>query len=243
MLRHTLLWAVVLWGTAGGTASATPWADNLFDGLYHDFGTTPYGPTVNHTFIITNTTGKKVHIVSVRVSCGCLSTALTRTELAPGEEAALVVNMDTRRFRGPFAKSVYVLFDQPETAEVRLTLQANSREDLSLLPTSLAFGQVAPGSEAKAKLTLTFGDGKSEIVDIKCDSGYIEPRVTLLSRESGAVTYEVTAKVRPNLPAGSWYSTVWLTTNNPAMSRLSIPLTVEVQAPKKAPASAAAEPK
>jgi len=231
MFRHTLVLAILLWG-GSLTASANSWADALFDGLSHDFGATPHGPLVSHTFTITNTTGQRVHIASVRVSCGCLTTSLTRNELAPGEEAALTVNMDTRRFRGVFAKSVYVLFDRPETAEARITVQANSREDLTLSPASFDFGTVPSGKEATAAVTLTVGDGNCKLVAAKSDSGYIDFQFKELSREGGTASFQLTARLQPNLPAGSWYSTVWVTTNNSSMPRVEIPVKVEVRAAK-----------
>jgi hypothetical protein len=234
MLRHTLVLAAVLLGTAG-SARADSWADALFDGLSHDFGTTQHGLLRTHTFTITNTTGKPVHIASARVSCGCLSTALSRYDIPPGETGYLVVNMDTNRFNGVWAKVVYVRFDQPESAEVRLTIQANSRGDVTVTPTALAFGQVTPGAEAKANVTLTLGEANVSIVNVQTDSGFIEAKATPLPREGGSATFQITAQLRPNLPVGSWYSTVWLTTNNSTMARVSIPVTVEVKAPSAPP--------
>src|SRR5260370_11966641 len=98
MIRSTLVLLTALW-VSTGTASATSWADALFDDLTHDFGASPYGATVRRVFTITNTTGQKVRIASVRVSCGCVSAAVTRRELAPGEKTSLVVSVDTRRFK------------------------------------------------------------------------------------------------------------------------------------------------
>jgi Protein of unknown function (DUF1573) len=242
MLRHALVLAAVLWGAAG-TARADSWADALFDGLSHDFGTTQHGLLRTHTFTITNTTGKPLHIASARVSCGCLSYSLSRYDIPTGETANLVVNMDTNRFHGVWAKVVYVRFDQPESAEVRLTIQANSRGDVTVTPTSLAFGQVAPGVEAKASATLTIGEGNLSILKVETDSGFIEAKATPLPRDGGAAAFQITAQLRPNLPVGSWYSTVWLTTNNSTMARVSIPVTVEVKAPNTPPKAASASTK
>jgi Protein of unknown function (DUF1573) len=240
MLRHTLVLAAVLWGAAG-TARADSWADSLFDGLAHDFGTTQHGLLRTHTFTITNTTGKPIHIASARVSCGCLSTSLTRYDIPPGETGYLVVNMDTNRFRGVWAKVVYVRFDQPESAEVRLTIQANSRDDVRLTPTSIAFGQVAPGAEPKASVNLTIGEANLSIVNVQTESGFIQAQARPMPGEGGGASFEITAQVRGKLPAGSWYTTVWLTTNNPAVPRLSIPVTVEVKEAKAKPAPTASK--
>ncbi len=51
-----------------------------------------------------------------------------------------------------------------------------------------------------------------------------------MARGYGDVTYEVAAKVRSDIPAGKWYTDVWLKTNNPAMPKLRVPVTVEVEA-------------
>jgi Protein of unknown function (DUF1573) len=234
MLRSTLVLLTALW-VSTGTASATSWADALFDDLTHDFGAAPYGATVRRVFTITNTTGQKVRITSVRVSCGCVSAAVTRRDLSPGEKASLVVSVDTRRFKGATTKTVYVRFDQPEDAEVRLTIGANSRDDLAVAPASLAFAQVATGrpavssSESKASVTVTMGDSACNVLGVTCDSEYIQPSVALLSRQAGGVSYQVSAILRGNLPVGSYYSTVWLTTNSAAMPRVAVPVIVEVK--------------
>jgi hypothetical protein len=230
MLRHSVLMAAVFL-TATGTASADSWADKLFDDLSHDFGATPHGPLRTHTFTITNTTSKPVHIASVRVSCGCLSTSLQRTDLAPGEQAFLVVHMDTNRFRGFWSKVVYVRFDQPESAEVRLAVQSTSRDDLTFEPNGLAFGKVASGKAHTASMTVTVGDAASAIGAAKSDSAFVQPQVSVVSRDAAGTTFRITAQLRPDVPAGTWYSTIWLTTNNTAMPRMSVPVTVEVTAP------------
>src|ERR1700722_12615217 len=108
-LRTTLVILTTLW-VSTGTASATSWADALFDDLSHDFGATAYGTTVSHVFTISNTTGQKVRIASIRVSCGCVNAAVSQRRLAWGEKALLVVSIDTRRFKGATTKTVFVRF-------------------------------------------------------------------------------------------------------------------------------------
>ena len=63
--------------------------------------------------------------------------------------------------------------DQPQVAEVRLTVQANSRNDITLTPEILAFGQVSPGSEAKAIVTVSMPDNPGTSVDVKSDSAFV----------------------------------------------------------------------
>ncbi|TMQ31211.1 MAG: hypothetical protein E6K70_23015 [Planctomycetota bacterium] len=61
------------------------------------------------------------------------------------------------------------------------------------------------------------------------ESNYIQTSVKEVSRDSGSVSYEVTASVRNDCPVGKWYSDVWLKTNNPSMPRVRVPLMVEIQ--------------
>src|SRR5258708_23767839 len=98
MLRYSLACVVALCVTS--TTFAASWADGLFDGLSRDFGSVPRGPALTHPYRVANNTGGPVHIAGVRVSCGCVSASALKTDLKPGEETAIVANMDTRRFVG-----------------------------------------------------------------------------------------------------------------------------------------------
>src|SRR5207253_10485587 len=116
----------------------------------------PRGPALSHLFSITNNTGTPVHISSVRVSCGCVSASALQTSLAPGQSTAIQAYMDTRRFFGSKAVTIYVSFDQPRWEEVRLWVQANSRDDLMLAPQTFPMGQAKRGSAPPATDTVTF---------------------------------------------------------------------------------------
>jgi len=47
----------------------------------------------------------------------------------------------------------------------------------------------------------------------------------------GEVSYQVSARIRPDTPVGKWFTDVWLSTNDPSMPRLRVPLTVEIENP------------
>ena len=49
--------------------------------------------------------------------------------MAPGQAAAVRVELDARRFVGPKAVNVYVQLDRPAWAEVVLCVRADSRPD------------------------------------------------------------------------------------------------------------------
>jgi hypothetical protein len=228
MFRYSLVIVVGLW--SGAAAYAASWAEALFEDLGKDFGSVPRGPTLSHPFRLTNQTGQPVHISSVRVSCGCVSAAALRDDLAPGQSTAIMANMDTVRFYGSRTVTIYVQFDRPQWEEVRLWVRANSRDDVSLSPDSLAFGQIRHGASPTAKVNFSLlGNGQWQILEARGDSNYVQPAAKEIRREGYQVTYELSARLRPDTPVGKWFSDVWITTNNPATPRVRVPLTVEIE--------------
>jgi hypothetical protein len=228
MFRYGLVLGIGLW--AATAAPAASWADALFDELSQDFGSVPRGPTITHQFHLTNRTRHEVRISGIRVSCGCVTATALQGTLAPGESTAIVAQMDTRRFNGAKTVTIYVQFDRPQWEEVRLWVQANSRDDVTVSPEVLAFGQIKRSTSGTASVTVTFQGGSDwQITEAKCESNYVRTRVSEVSRQAGEVAYEVLARIRPDAPVGKWYTEVWLTTNSSTIPRVRVPLTVEVE--------------
>jgi len=229
MFRYSL---VLLLALGAGTARADSSAADLFQGLSRDFGAVPHGALLTYPFWLTNTTGGPVRIAGIRVSCGCMTAGAVQTELAPGQATAVVAQMDTRRFSGVRAVSIFVQFEQPRWEEVRLSVRANSRDDLLYLPETISFGQVKKGGTPEAGVQVSFmGGGEEQVVQAAAESKFVEVSCKELSREAGRVRYQVTARLRPGLPPGHWYTDVWLTTNSPTAPKLYVPLSVEVASP------------
>jgi hypothetical protein len=230
MSRISLILAILLYSS--GAASAASWAEATFDELTKDFGSVSRGPTLSHPFRIKNNTKGDITISSVRVSCGvCSSASILKSTLKPGEETAVLGRMDTTRFTGLKVITVYVQFSEPQWEEVRLVMQANSRDDLVVSPDTLAFGQVKHGSKPVSTVKVSFlGNSQFQIQEVQSESNYIQPSVKETRRDTTEVGYELTAKVRADAPVGKWYTDIWLKTNNASMPRVRVPLTVEIEA-------------
>jgi hypothetical protein len=209
-------------------------AEGLFDELTYDFGSVPRGQEVMHPFRIVNNSKQPVRIASVRVSCGrCSSAQALKTYLQPGEETAIIAKMFTAHFPTPTKTiTIFVLFDQPRFEEVRLWITANSRDDVSFSPDNIAFGTVKRGAEPESKVTISFtGITPTRITEVKSDSNYVRPSIKEIKRGGSETAFEISAKLRGDTPAGKWYTDIWVTTNNPGMTKLRVPVTVEVEAP------------
>jgi len=219
---------LVALATAGSTQAAT-WAEATFDELSKDFGSAPRGPTLSHPFRLVNNTKGDITIASVRVSCGCVSASALKTTLKPGEETAILARMDTNRFSGTKSVTIFVQFSQPQWEEVRLVVQANSRDDVILSPESLAMGHAKRGSSPSATVSVTLLGSQSKVTGVQSESNYVQTTLKETKKENGELTYSLTAKLRADAPVGKWYTDVWLKTNNPAMPKVRVPLTIEIE--------------
>jgi hypothetical protein len=101
---------------------------NLFEVKSWDFGTVRRGERVRHDFRIMNTLDQPIHLSEARVSAAFLTASGKDRWIPPQESVVIPVEMDTRRFVGDKTAVVYVQFDQPFAAEVRLHVQAQSQD-------------------------------------------------------------------------------------------------------------------
>jgi len=213
-----------------GTTFAGTWADSLFAELSRDFGSVPRGPTLTHHYRITNNTTGAVHIAGVRVSCGCVSASAQKSDLKPGEETSIYATMDTRRFVGVKTVTIFVTFDQPKFEEVRLWIQANGRDDISVTPEALSFGAVKRGNTATANVNLSLmGGTQYKVTEVTSDSNYVQ--MSFKEQRSGETVtgFQVSAQLRNDVPVGKWYTDVWVKTNHPSIPKIRVPLTVEIE--------------
>jgi Protein of unknown function (DUF1573) len=222
--------AMVLTSVLGSPTAGR--GEGLFEDPAKDFGSVPRGTLLTHAFPLTNTTRSSLRITGLRTSCSCVTAAAERSFLDPGEATVIAVTVDTRKYAGPRAFTVYVQFDPPSIGEVRLVVQATSREDVTVNPGQLSMGRVKKGSAPVATVTIEYhGTRAWQITGIENENGYLQPEVKELSRGPGHAVYQLKVQLREDTPVGAWYADVWLSTNDPATPRFRVPLVVEVEGP------------
>jgi hypothetical protein len=88
----------------------------------YNFGEVPKSRSVEHSFIVSNTGRKPLHIVKVTPSCGaCLSITITKNEIAPNESSVIKAVLDVSKLdKGKVAKSMLVETDDPNFHDVIL---------------------------------------------------------------------------------------------------------------------------
>ena len=200
---------------------------SLFDTQVHDFGNVPVGPMLHHAFTVKNTTKQTLKVANLRVSCGCVTPSASTMVIAPGETATVNAQMDSRRFVGAKSVTIFVLFTQPAVEEIRLEVKAFGRTDIALNPDSFAFGQMRKGTSPTTTTQITMV-GNTKIMEAASESGYVQISIKEPKRTDYGLTYEITAKMRADIPVGKWYTDVWIKTDT--NNRIRVPVTVEVEA-------------
>jgi hypothetical protein len=198
----------------------------LFDTQVHDFGNVPVGPMLHHAFTIKNTTKQDLKIANLRVSCGCVTPSASTMVIPVGGTGTVNAQMDSRRFVGTKSVTVFVLFTQPQVEEVRLEVKAYGRTDIALNPDSFLFGQMRRGTSPSVSTQISMV-GNNRITEATSESGYVQLSIKEPKKGDYGLTYEITAKMRSDIPVGKWYTDVWVKTDN--NTRIRVPVTVEVE--------------
>jgi hypothetical protein len=229
-IRHALF--VLMIFAAATPVRASTWAEGLFEELSYDFGTVPHGVQLSHPFWIVNNTKTPVRIAVVRVSSGGPTARALQNTLEPGQKSAIAVGMDTWRFNGAKVGAIYVQFDQPGRAEVKLTVKADSKEGLVYEPDCIDFGTIKRGITATGHMTVTFRKNPEiHVTEAKCARDFVRVNVRELSRKDGKVVYQVAGTIQGIIPVGNSYVDIWLTTDDASMPKLRVPLMVESEPP------------
>ena len=88
-----------------------------------DVGVVPKGDKVVHDFLIRNDGDVPLQITDVRAACVCTVVDFDKS-IAPGQTGKVHAELDTATFNGPISKSVTVFTNDPDAAQLDLTLRA-----------------------------------------------------------------------------------------------------------------------
>lgn len=138
------------------------------DASRHDFGKVPSNSKSTHTFRITNGGDKDLVIGRIHTSCGCTSTVLGKSTLAPGESTGLEAVFNTGNDHGPVEKTIRVESNDPKSPTTSLSIAAEVIRDLYIdPPTAMFFDAARRGTrELTLRLKSDTGSVKVEALDI-----------------------------------------------------------------------------
>ncbi|MBK7106194.1 MAG: DUF1573 domain-containing protein [Ignavibacteriae bacterium] len=190
-----------------------------------NFGDVKEGEILTHKFVIQNTGGEILQIAKVKASCGCTAAKPSKNDIKPNDTTTISVRFDTNRRMGKQQKYVYIISNDPENPQFRLSFTANiisgnaisplSQPELKLSKYTHNFGNVKEGKVLKIGINVSnSGTSNLEIKNIKssCDCATaLMSNKKLLPNENSELKIEFNTK---NL-SGQIARTVTLFSNDP----------------------------
>ena len=192
------------------------------DSVHYDFGQLAPGTRATHRFTLRNAGGSDLTITKVAASCGCTSSVVGRSTLAPGEETGLDVTFDTTGLQGPAQKSVQVLSNDPATPSFALSFQAEVLAVVLAETQRVQFRNLTPNDRRKASVKLVSTTGQAiHVADVVLSPA---PWLGVTTREAGEELWVDLDLVARRLPPGqkSGTDTIGLHLVNPGPSEVQL---------------------
>jgi hypothetical protein len=138
-----------------------------------DFGEVASGKIVDINYEFENAGTDILYIKNVIPSCGCTTAALAKKDYAAGEKGTIPIKFNTSGYNGKVVKTITVTSNDPETAEIRLTLTGTAIvkdfAQADIKPDHIAFGRVSSGKSYVRKLNLnSSGNLDLRVIEISC---------------------------------------------------------------------------
>lgn len=240
-MRNMVSALVILTATALAPAQSPEWAVKMFTSpqggsAVHDFGSVPRGAQLYHRFPITNIWAFPIEVLSVRTSCGCVSTRLSSQVIQPRESGYLDVTMDARRFTGHKTVSIYVSIvarsdGQEYSSTATLQVSAHSRADVVFNPGQVNFGIVAAGQTPSQVIDVEYAGALDwRVTEVHLNGAPLTTEAGELYRRPGQVGYRIRVALKPDAAPGAHKWELVLKTTDPASPLVPVLVEATVRA-------------
>lgn len=187
----------------------------------YDFGTVQQGTRIVHGFAIHNSTPAPVTVQGLEFSLPGM-TARFRPLIAPGLNRCIDIEWDTSHVAGEIEGQAIVHFGDTSQAPVTLRLRGVVQPPLEILPFPAIFMSAFQGEDSERRLRIVNHQGHSTVFSLSQPSiKHFTARLMELERGK---TYEVVAKIPPDVLPGRYDEELTLSTNDPKRAQLTIPV-------------------
>ena len=125
----------------------------------YQVGTVLEGSRPVARFVIRNTGQGVLSVRKITTGCGCTAAQMSRRDLAPGEDAALLVEFNTAGLNGVQSRKVFLETNDSNKQIVELAVVGEVREALVCRPRVLEVGQIHRGEEWEGVVSISAPDG------------------------------------------------------------------------------------
>jgi hypothetical protein len=173
------------------------------------FNSKPEDKEVVAKYKFTNTGAKTVKIENVRTSCGCTTTALNKTDYAPGESGEIAAKFTFSGRTGRQEKTIIVTTSAVPEKPTMLKLHVYIQEMVKVEP-EVVFWQVGEQPAPKVIHIAIAEDAAAKIVSVTSDNPALKVQVTEL--KSGK---EYEAQITPESASQPVSATLMIRTDYP----------------------------
>lgn len=191
-----------------------------------------------HVFKVRNEGQAPLHFKGSNVSCNkCTFVDLPEGPVEPGETGEIVVRWNVDTFENHFRQSATISTDDPEHESLHLVISGKVVRPLQIEPQKVVLSNVQVGEPAEAKVVLTaYFDDHLELVkqalSEEATAGFFDVTTAPLPAdklpEGAKCGVELTIKVKPGLPVGSFSQGLKILTNVEGEEETTIPISGEI---------------
>jgi hypothetical protein len=195
-----------------------------------DAGTVEQGKVISHAFTFRNTGNEPLTLKVDDCGCGGLTFKTPSKAIKPGQSGTVTVNIPTSYRKGDFKRAVRIATNDPNRAEVIVSIAGSVQEVLSVTPQYIHFGQVKPGVTPQQEITLT-NSGKTviTIASIKVEPAafaHLAPAVEHVHLKPGD-KQTIVLSLKPIKASGTIEGEVIIKTTMKSIAEKIIPVLVE----------------
>jgi hypothetical protein len=204
--------------------------------LVFDAGAVERGDTVSHAFALRNEGDAPLEIREVRPTCGC-TVADFDASIPPGGEGRVTTEVDTSSFQGPIAKSVTVYTNDTENPAIQLTVKADVRALVSVVPDYVRALGVRGGEPVRTRHTIWFpGSEPHRVTGVRSPLPHLRAEVREAKPEERSPDgperqWLLVTELDAEAPAGPLAGNVVVTTTHPRRPEYLLPITGYVREP------------
>jgi len=182
------------------------------------------GEVVERTVTLRNTGDRPLLIQSVKASCGCTGTVVSRDSIPPGGTGTIIITFNSKNFAGRVQKNVTIVSNAANMRTTVIDFTATVVQEIVIQPVQFWFKDAEVGITNTVTITL-----RNEGTDDLTVKGYTTRLEGFTLRFPAKPLHrgeevQLVAEYAPKEPAPVIAEAVFLQTSNPRQPELYIPI-------------------
>ncbi|MDO4583897.1 MAG: DUF1573 domain-containing protein [Planctomycetia bacterium] len=188
---------------------------------------------ISHDFVLRNAGEQPLQLSLGPTSCHCTGATISQTTVPPGESATIAVQLQLRNLKGTLEQSVLLYTNDPDFAEISLTLTGKREAPVWWQEPEWNVGRLLENQEKTTRIPLFSSEETPlEVTELAWEEETLEPFLegtveSLAPEELRNVPEAKSGKVlvltlKPGLPRGAFQQKLRLKTNSAKRPELSL---------------------